>query len=243
MHLSGQTTDYRGKPLVYEVNDGKGEYGTFYIEPFVTPAKDPKAPGTLGIRLTANTSFGVVGHVWSNFGKYDLNDWPTVLAGLGKDYLLGKLYVGRDREFDVDGTLARAAEYVAGNEFGTENDESDEGDAYVREAITILQSEGTYSATLLDLAGEIEDVLIEDTEADTGSDTLDWLIEILEHCVVYKTASEAEGFWRDLWPVLMTELGMGEKFKQTLIEEARLLEQIAANQEERKQANNRPRPV
>lgn len=238
--MSKDTTQgHLGSPLVYEVSNN-GEQGVFFIEPFTRPSSRDGKP-TLGIRFTANTDFGSVGHTWGNLGPYELDQWPQVLAGLSKDYLLGKLYMGRDREFDSKGTLERISRIEPEEGWG-ESEHIRSLNAHAAQACLLMLEENCYSNTPQELASEIEEVLLGELQFDTDEDSVDDLCDLIAEHRVDKTASQAQGFWRELWPALMKEVGAAETFQQTLSKEAKHLEALAQKRAESEARRSRPRP-
>lgn len=160
-----------------------GEWGSFFVRSGITTRADDNPHHWC--ELTANTSFGCVGHYWSHMGR----PAPEFLAKIGKDYLIDKLWGLESEVFDGDQALTDARCLVLDDR---RHDCLSREEA--RDRWDELANESWYGEA--DFIGFVY--------------RCDWLYQ---HLVegggpIGKVPNpQAEGFWKYLWPGFIRQLG------------------------------------
>lgn len=184
-------------PLVRPVNDviayevhNNGEYGTFYVE-------HGSGENNNWVSLTAQTSFGNVGHTWPNIGR---RQWYEFLGSTNN--FLKKLFGEAAEEFDPVATLKAL---IQAWETGTdENEDGDDGtgkeisDAVIKAATELMDYFD--GSTLQELAEALEDHSGLTWGEGDASDLQDAAIDYLANYAETRKSDAAQGFEEKLWP-------------------------------------------
>lgn len=163
-----------------------GEHGVIYVDHTDT---EDHFGGWL--RLTANTTFGVVGYTWGSIGQ---QSWKEFLAKASADRLLGKLFGERATEFDAQATMQSILDALRQGEVTSADNGrlSVEDIAQIIEACEDAQEEGL-SPSKDFFIHQLSDHIIQESD--------EWQIaqDLTERFTRTRTSDMAQGFWDQIW--------------------------------------------